>query len=81
MSVRSSVYNVEAHLFRGKESDALVVANWTGEPQDVTLSLKDGSYRRAETFNSALVAGTSRDGIYALEVKGLPAGDCVRLLK
>ena len=81
MSVRSSVYNVEAHLFRGKESDALVVANWTGEPQDVTLSLKDGSYRRAETFNSALVAGTSRDGIYELEVKGLPAGDCVRLLK
>lgn len=81
LSVQSSVPQVEAHLYHGKDYDALVVANWTGVPQDVTLTFS-GKYRSAEAFNSATALGKAGSkGAYVVELKGLPAGDCVRLTK
>jgi len=77
-SVKSSVYNVEAHLYRGKEADALVVANWTGVATNVTLTLS-GVYVGVEAFNSSEVTGRAVNGCYEVTLKELPAGDCVKL--
>lgn len=80
-SVASSVCGVEAHLFRGKGADALVVANWTRTPQDVTLTVSDRGYSAAKAFNSGSAEGRSADGSYAIRLTALPAGDCIELLR
>ena len=63
VAVKSSVYNVEAHLHKGKDFDVLVVANWSGVPKDVELVVRGGSYSSAEVYNSASAAVKSaKDG-------------------
>ena len=79
VAVRSSVYNVEAHLHKGKDFDVLVVANWSGVPKDVELTVRGGSYSSAEVYNSASAAVKSTKDGSVITLKSLPAGDCIRL--
>ena len=79
-AVRSSVYNVEAHLHKGKDFDVLVVANWSGVPTDVELTLV-GAYRGVEAYNAKAAVGRSVGKDYKIALKELPAGDCLKLVK
>ena len=80
VSVKSSVYNVEAHLYRGRGADALVVANWTGVATNVVLTLS-GAYRGVEAYNAKAAVGRSVGKDYKIVLKDLPAGDCLKLVK
>lgn len=81
VSVSSSVYNVQGHLFRGMTCDVLVVANWSGLPQDVVLTIPGVSYRGVDTYNGETAVGVKAGKDYAVKLLGLKAGDCIKLLR
>ena len=75
---------VEAHLFRGKSADAVVLANWNvGGTNDVSVTIPNAPAFKSVSCCNAACAELSRteDGRAVITVKGLPAGDTLRLEK
>ncbi len=63
-----SDYLVEPHLLEGPEGTLLVLANWSGAPRRVTVSVK-GNYRKAEGLRSRISELKSENGVLTFQTE------------
>ena len=75
---------VEAALIETPEADVIVLSNWTGQPQTVTVTLNGApAYGRVQAFSKGAALGEvqSRPGTLTAEIKNLHAGAYILLTK